>query len=352
MCDLFRRSYGERSPFSSVGFARAYFECRREEGTKEQLNSFIGLRIRDGEVVAHYGVRPQWFRWGGQRFLLGWGVNAITSADHRGKGLGAGVFEAALGAFPDFGVIGFTEKTADFYDARGFQLFDRRRYDRHFLPLRGAALEWVSQELGEDVLARMHRSLEQVSALSAGADETGVLLRAPSELRDCSAPFSGLQWHRTASELALRFYGEPHLSYDLWQSSGAAGAGSAFVAVRREEVPDRSAIWRCVDLAGDAQTLAGLLRRIIRSAIEGEALALDVLTFGEAYREVLAEVGFVSLTGEQVAGIPLVFQPPEYRPNREYVGLWLSRSPGVAVDRVHLTRAASDRDRLGRMAAT
>jgi hypothetical protein len=344
---FFRLAYGERTILQDERFLLWFFggKAAAEQAVAERdLNAFIALD-ENGSIAAHYGFLPAPFSYFGQDYTLVWGVSAFTLPAHRQAGLGKTLVEAVREISDFFGVIGFSEQTADFYDKSGFNVFGLNRFGRHVLILDTRFREVTdSARVAADPLVRSLRPVQpprkHPPTLLDGLNAWDGAL--PETLRGVFTRRRDPGW------LAWRFSDASSLGYEVRTVGSALGHGLiAYRSISLAPTPYR--ITKIVELYGGKKAVGALLDVVSTEAHRAGHLYVQFDSFGPCYKAVLEKLGFVALSAETSPIFPSLHNPVGFRPNREYVGLFSRNNPAIAAQlnagNVYLTQADSDRDR-------
>lgn len=338
---FFAEAYGERTIFRDAEFLRWYFG-----GGDQLLNSYVALGD-DGGVISHYGWIPAQIVLDGTILPHHWGVNAFTLPSVRGQGLGGELVAAVREECRCFGVIGFDEATATFYESRGFNMLGRRRFRRHVFVLVPEATREITALIGTS--DRRVEALERAAELPDHEPSPSADLSAWTDepLEDRSVRCTTLRSRRW---LEWRYSPRSRNDYRV-QVHRSDEHGRALVAYRAISfAPTGHRITRIVDLYGDPAAVRPLVRQVCRGAGDAGHAYVEFGSFAGPYSELLEELQFVLLDGDDYAILPSLTNPPAGRPNREYVGL-LSDPPALfaelSADETYFTLADSDRDRRG-----
>ena len=307
---FFRECYGPETVFQDPEFLRWYLAGAPEGG----LESLIAIE-EGGAVVAHYGGLPRMLMLNGRPVPMVWGVSAYTLPKWRSLGLGKRLAEMMLDRYEVFGVIGFSAKTADFYEARGFNVFGRRRFHRFVRVLRESAYE-VAGRIGVD--PEMVRERLPVAASGASSSpEVGPMRTQAGPL----LPF-GATTLRSAAYLNGRFLANPFLTYLTFQIQGGERPKGYLVARLERLAPTEYLALRIIDLDAEQEAARVLLNAVVRRGIEEGASFIDFAYAGTAFDNAFAELFFVPLLGDDAGLLPQVTTPIEARGNQDYLGLF------------------------------
>ncbi|MFJ9418748.1 MULTISPECIES: GNAT family N-acetyltransferase [unclassified Streptomyces] len=102
------------------------FDDMTAEDWEHSLGGIHALVHEDGELIGHAAVVQRRLLHGGRALRCGYVEGVGVRADRRGRGHGAALMDAlervVRGAY-DLGALGAAEDAADFYAARGWQLW-------------------------------------------------------------------------------------------------------------------------------------------------------------------------------------------------------------------------------------
>lgn len=335
LVEFFAAAYGPTSVFTEPRFLR-WFLGDSDGG----FQSIVALD--EDTVVAHYGWLEQRtsFGAGGPELPLRWGVNAYTLPAHRGRGLGTQVIDPVLALPGVFGVIGFSEKTAEFYEQQGFNVFGRARMTR-WVRLLGDRWVDAARLVGapDERIAELRDAVRPVPAADAPpALPTGASLPPEPGLLSAVRDDDYLTW---------RFRSGP-LPYDL------QGHREGLIVSRRIRLePSDVHVTRIVDLFGAG--VEPLLDGLIAQADARRDAYLELSQLGTRHADQLSARGFVPLRDADAELLPYVFSPVQRRPNHEYVGVCSADAAlraqlqQLRLSDVYFTSADSDRDRAARV---
>jgi GNAT superfamily N-acetyltransferase len=346
---FFKHAYGERTILQNLAFLAWFLgaDGPAARTAEHPLNAFIALD-ESGAIVAHYGYLPSLFSYRGSDYPLVWGVSAFTLPTHRQFGLGKALVDSVQQANDFFGVIGFSEETADFYDRSGFNVFRQQRFRRHVRVLDTRFREVLdSTHMGPDHLAKKLAPVEPgsdcrdvdlgCSSLTAWDDAV------PGSLREVFTR------RRTRDWLAWRFSPSSLLDYQV-RAAALTHLGRGLIAYRSIPLPPTPyRITKIVDLYGDEEATSALLETLCQHAYHDGHLYVQFDSFGSQFASVMERCGFVTLSEEDSSLLPSLYNPVAFRPNREYVGLFSKSERDMVqqlqLQNVYLTQADSDRDR-------
>lgn len=339
---FFRQCYGAETVFQDQEFVR-WFLAGAPDGGLESL-----VAVCDGAVVAHYGGLPCTLELHGRAVPMVWGVSAYTLPEWRGRGLGQRLVELMMERYEVFGVIGFTRKTAEFYHAAGFNVFDQQRFHRFALVLQPSAYD-IAERIGTDRAAlearcplAMAECFESPGNVVHPLDEfAGGTLHAPELV-------CGAATRRDAQFLTHRFLKNPSIRYSGFYTD------RGYVMTRREQLfPTEHRALRIIDLRAEFGHAKPLLQSVVRQGLEEGASYIDFACAGPAYDAAFEELGFTVLYDDDAAILPQVTAPVEARPNHEFLGLFSRQHreeiAALTMDDIYFTRADSDRDRIARL---
>lgn len=355
LVEFFGKAYGENSVFCSPRYLRWYFGREGSGREMPRLNSLVAVDP-SGCVVAHYGGIPFQMYVHGRTLPCVWGVNAFTLPEARGQGAGGELVKAMVDEFEVYGVIGFTEKTAQFYESVGFNLFGRRRFHRFVFGLSESVFDAAGmvgggeklREAGLRAPARARPSTERLADVAWL--QTGEALR---ELRlDLDYGDLELTTCRTPEFLRWKYFDLMEGQYEMGVGKGAPSCPGYVIGRRERLFPSDLTATRIVDLFGTPASLESTLVSLRdRCRDRGDAY-LEAALFGARFDALFEGLGFTCLEEEEAAWLPFVSCPVEPRENHEFLGLFSSRwAESLSVTRAEnllFTRGDSDRDRLSR----
>jgi GNAT superfamily N-acetyltransferase len=348
--EFFRRAYGETSILTNLRFLR-WLLGAGDGG----FNSVVAIS-GSGEIAAHYGavVMPMLIH--ARPVRAWWGISAYTLPEHRGRGLGQELLPPFLDRSEVFGVIGFTPKTADFYDRLGFNLFGRRRFVR-FARVLDESCYGLASLYGKETADLQHRlpvTRLDPHRTAAGSSEEALEVASGEVLP--SGSFSNADcgdyaatW-RTPDYIRWRYLEAPAPKYRLLIAPGAR----AFIAYRiRRLMPTNMHAMSIIDICGSPEAVEPLLRDALARADGTGCVFADFAAAGGGYGPTLRASGFEALHDADAELLPMLTSPVAPRANHEYVGLYSRESPSLVsqltFDRLYLTRGDSDRDRAARL---
>ncbi len=355
---FFKKAYGVQTVFQNIRFLKHYFSSR-EKFPVPRYASLIAIDSR-GKVVSHYGGLFYELRIGSNIHTLIWGVNAYTLPEWRGKGINSLIVNYVLENSEIHGVIGFTEKTASFYEKTGYNIFNFQRFTRYISILdrikTAEAVAFIKQDLDRFCV------LTETQPANELIPETGCSV----ELTFNNIDFYELDFdegnngivttHRTKEFLKWRILGNPFIKYRVFGFTKNRKL-LTYIVLREETLsPLGFKVSRIIDLFGRKEGIIDLLNRAIRESILNEDIYVDFSMFGVIYGEELALSSFVKLENNDCCLLPQVTTPVENRLNYEYIGLFSKiHSKAIAditKENVYFTRIDSDRDRFSRISQT
>lgn len=343
---FFRQAYGHGTVFQDHEFIRWYLGIPERPG---RIESLIAVDS-GGQILAHYGGIPFQIMLLGEPISAVWGVNAFTLPKWRGMGIGNSLVEKMKSRYDVFGVIGFTPKTADFYAASGFNVFEKRRYERFVFPLTEGVWEASAMVGGDpDVVRGMfpikrpvqlgHQNVEVI-----GKDSFAQLNWSPTPNLDATS-------YRNRSWVGYRFFDNRYVSYRCLAIIEQQNVCAALFTRKEPLMGTRFQIDRIIDMFGDVSLASELLSALVERARYEDLICVEGSIFGGTFESAFSKAGYIRLQGDDVSLLPQVTSPVESRPNHEFVGLFSERFTKEIENlrRVHFTRADSDRDRVSQI---
>lgn len=352
---FFLEAYGGSTIFQDEKFLLWYFG--RESHRDEALSCAVAY-AEGGAIAAHYGYLPQQLLLtDGSVLTLAWGVSAYTLPQHRGKGLGEKLLKHVLPGTDVFGVIGFTPETASFYEAMGFELFNKKRFKRFVFSLSKDILE-ITDRIAiarEKIAPLLANGLQRKASIETKTESVRYFDR--SDFMKFALPAAGriARIGRDRQYLQWRFFENPFLNYEMLGVIEDQRI-KAYIVQRREQLrPTPYFATRVVDVNGDVEALKPAVAYSLRQSMNRNDAFLEFGAFGNAYDLLFEGLGFDLLQEDDAEILPQVSDPIEARPNHEYLGLFSATRKDVILslskDSVLFTRADSDRDRAARVPA-
>ena len=126
---FFIKAYGQKTVFQNEQYLIYYFDSRNKKDAP--MNTCLIVLSPDGEIVSHYGGLHYELKMNNIISHMIWGVSAYTLPEWRGKGINSKMVNFLINNNEINGVIGFTEKTASFYQKLGYNMFDFERFTRY-----------------------------------------------------------------------------------------------------------------------------------------------------------------------------------------------------------------------------
>jgi GNAT superfamily N-acetyltransferase len=345
---FFVQAYGDDTVFQDGSFLKSYFG---------QGLSITALSAQN-EVVGHYGGLRSKLYLNGRSVPMIWGVNAFTLPEWRGRGINSKIIEKAIIAGEIFGVIGFTPKTAEFYDKLGFNMFQAERFRRYVINFSENTYE-IAKLIGRDPeFVRSRLLVKGGNTATSGENDSDRLL----EIHNGNATQFHFDFHpalsattsRTREYLRHRFLAHPFISYRCI-ASREEDRILAFVMQQRERLyPTNYYVTRIIDLFGRPEALPSVLRAVLSEARRRQDLFVDFYCFGGLYNDILLNAGLSVFRDEEVGLVPQVSAPIQDRSNTYRIGLFSSRYKSEIMalqeDQVFFTRGDSDMDRINKVA--
>lgn len=349
---FFIQIYGEDTIFQDKRFLE-WFLGGIYPSTNQYLNSFIALN-GESKVISHLGGLISDFKLNDKIVSCLWAVNAYTLPEYRGSGLGGSLVKLLINTCDVFGVIGFTNKTAHFYQSQNVHLFHFQRFHRYIFNRDERTFE-VVESVGQDQQkAKELLKVNSVNVRSFPAIGEDQIKTIPvDEIENYHIGFEHKEKAVTIRDinyLKWRFFKNPYIEYKFFAYTHNKSI-QAYIVTRRERlIPTDYFILRIIDMYGSESNINQILSKIILLAQEENSLLIDFSSFGSRYHDILIANGFVCLHEEDTNIFPLLTTPIESRPNNEYLGLispkYNHEIHNLTEDDVFFTRADSDRDRL------
>lgn len=352
---FFIKAYGENTIFQNEQFLRYYFYSKSNEIAP--LNaSIVGLNTED-EIVSHYGGLFYNLRINNETYPIIWGVNAYTLAEYRGMGLNSKIVNIIIESNEINGVIGFTQKTASFYQKLGYNIFYFERFTRYIqifdYEKTYEAIKFIKQntnrfkELIKDQNKResnsnfdniIHLTKKNICYFDLNLDEDLIEITTTN---------------RTKEFLIWRFFDNP-IKYCVY-GFVVDGIVQAYIVLREEILePINYKVNRVIDLYGKKERINTLLDKSIQESVLKNHIYIDFSMFGTVYEKELIYSQFIKLENEDCCILPQVTSPIENRANGEFVGIQSKRNnkiiANLSKESVYFTRIDSDRDRSAQIA--
>jgi len=347
---FFVTAYGSGTIFQHEPFLEWYFNPR-QENYAFMKNCIIGVSS-DGQIISHYGGLSYLLKVGDQKIPLVWGVNAFTLEEWRGKGINSSIVDFLLNNNETNGVIGFTEKTAQFYNKTGYNIFNYKRFSRYVYILDHLKVKDVLLFLGQD--PEKMTALDMTLKISKTPQSNQNIVKINKRnIDDFEINFSidiFATTHRDKDFLRWRFLDNAFVDYSIYAFVNNHTI-TAYVACREETLnPLIHKVNRIIDIFGCHEGVSSLLSFIIESSTNSEHIYIDFSMFGNLYNDALLSHNFLKLEGDDSAILPQITAPIGNRANHEYVGLqsrkYKSKIDLLKKENTYFTRMDSDRDRL------
>jgi len=351
LIEFFREAYGQNSIFQNELFLKWYFS---PEGynIKNFMKKNIICLTNDGKIVSHYGGICYNMKIGTDIIPCTWGVSAYTLKNWRGQGINSKIVDINIQSNDINGVIGFTDKTGDFYRTLSYNIFNFKRFHRFIFIINSIKTEEVIGLINQD-LEKFHNLVLKPHSPNEYLNECAIIKLSPNSLKTLDINFNASVFATTLRDKSLlnwRFLQNPFIKYDLFAILNN-NTITSYVACRREILhPTTYTVNRIIDLFGNEKECEHLLNHIIKNSIENDDIYIDFSMIGTLYEECFCKAGFTKLEGELCSILPQVTHPIENRMNFEYFGL-SSKKYGhlineLTVKDIYFTRMDSDRDRL------
>lgn len=348
LIEFYKKAYGESTVFQSIKFLEWYFNPNTFSN-EFMPDCLIGVSL-EGEIVSHYGGLKYNLLLNNRIIKIVWGVNAYTYPEWRGKGINSQIVKYLVNNNAINGVIGFTQKTATFYDSLQYNVFNYSRFSRFY--------KIVDHKKTIEVVNYINQDSTKIKF------EQGKVLNFKENVFELDANNINLYkidfknivkatTLRTKDFLLWRFIYNPVVKYHCF-AYASKNKISAYIACRIEQLePFLHKAIRIVDAYGDEDHLGELLKKVQCFAIETRSIYIEFSFFGDLYNDMFINNGFHLLTNNDFALLPQTCSPVTLRENNEYVGLqslelqdeifMLNKSD------VYFTRMDSDRDRASRV---
>lgn len=316
----------------------------------------IGINS-NGEIISHYGGIFYEIKIENYIHPLIWGVNAYTLPEWRGKGINSSMVNYIIENNIIHGVIGFTKKTALFYEKVGYNIFNFQKFERYVLVLNKRKIKKMVAFIKQDKMRLNKLFIIQSVENSISLIEHVVELTAENigeyDLRLDEETGGITTSYRTIEFLIWRIFENPFIKYKVF---GFVKDGKllTYVALREEIlIPLGYKVNRIIDLYGKKEGISALLDKTIQESILNNHIYIDFSMFGVLYNEELISAGFIKLENDDDCIFPQVTAPIEKRLNNEHLGLFSKiyshTIANLTKEKVFFTRIDSDRDRLGRI---
>lgn len=352
---FFKKAYGKHTVFQNIQFLQYYFSCKNKK-LPTMSACMIGLDS-GGQIVSHYGGLFYEMKTNNKTHNMVWGVNAYTLPEWRGKGINSAIINYIIKNTEIHGVIGFTKKTASFYEQKGYNIFSFQKFTRYVLILDNIktkkTVAYIEQDIERLNMLFENQSVKNPNKINKQVVELNSENIRAYELRLDDGVVGITTTGRTQEFLIWRIFNNPFIKYKVFGFVQERKI-LAYVVLREEILnPLGYKINRIVDLYGEKEGVSALLLKIIQESILKRNIYIDFSMFGSIYNEELASSGFIKLENDDCCIFPQVTAPITNRHNNEYIGL-ISKNHDSSIANltkkdVYFTRIDSDRDRLGRI---
>jgi GNAT superfamily N-acetyltransferase len=311
----------------------------------------IVAKNESGDIVGTYGAIPARLAVIDKTFSFCWFVSGMVLPEYRNLGIGQNFITLLLEKFEVCGVLSFNPDVKRNYQRAGFQFFGDRTLRRFILVLNDDAYDLVEQigfdggkarelvPLSANQSLHRNRGVTTIKMFDEGvADCFQATMQETKVLIVRSAPF--LNW---------RYLQNPRRTYECVATKNGK-QWLAYIVSRQERFfPTRVYGTRIIDMAGTMENALHLLQDTISKAQARDDAFVEFLFTGNCYQDVMRELGFVELSGENYGWWPLVSAPIERRENEEYICLGSKKYPllfdEVEFKDLYFTRGDADRDR-------
>ena len=349
LIDFYIKAYGDKTIFQDKTFLYHYFKSFDDR--KEVFGNNVIAVNTDNKIVSHYGGLSYNLMVNGNKYPFTWSVNAYTLPEWRGKSLNSKLVNHVLDESVVVGVIGFTIKTAQFYNDLGYNTFEFNRFSRHILVIDAEStnniINSISSGINIDIkpvaldLNSLNEKVINIDDISFGSLEFNLHESLDKITTTC----------RDKKFIKWRFIDNPYLSYKIL----AYKVGDIVKAYSAYRIIDlgNARIIRVVDLFGERVGAKRILLKLNSIANSNGISYIDFPALGSLYNDVLSQMGYKTYTEDQYVIFPQVFDPVEKRPNNEHLFLFSKKDEELVsklcVDNVFFTLMDSDRDRVGKI---
>ncbi len=353
LIDFFIKAYGKQTIFQNEKFLEYYFGFGKN---KEPIFNYclIGITLT-GEIVSHYGGLYYELKMEDKIFPMIWGVSAYTLPEVRGLGINSTIVKYLIENNEINAVIGFTEKTGEFYEKRGYNLFNFERFARFVYVIDPVKTKEIIDFLKvEDIKILGLEKIESFDLVTVNSNE--IIELTKENIGDYALDFNFIvkaTTNRDIDFLRWRFLENPFIRYTVY-GYVKNNKVLSYIALREENLePHNYKVNRIIDLFGNRETINDLLNYAINQSKAANHIYLDFSMYGEIYEDELIKSSFIKLENEEVSILPQVTAPIETRENCEYLGLQSLKNADMikqlTKQDVYFTRIDSDRDRIARM---
>ena len=351
LANFFLKAYGEQSIFQSKQFLNWYFNSIQENEVY-MPGCLIGVN-KHNEIVSHYGGLKYHLVLEGKIYPITWGVNAFTFPEWRGMGINSEIIAHLKKENKINGVIGFTKKTANFYNSIDYNIFNYQRFKRF--------CKILDVNKTKDVIKYIGQNPEQIHASNLKTNPEKINNQSITCLNGKNIDNFSLDFqvnvkvttHRTKEFLKWRFFHNPVIHYDSFACTRGKKISSYIVCREEQLEPLDHSVLRIIDVFGNPDEIIQLIQKVISESLEKKIIYMDFSVFGNLYDEVFTECGFSELKEDDYAILPQTCSPVTSRENLEYIGLQSESLKHLLatlkVDDVYFTRMDSDRDRAARI---
>jgi hypothetical protein len=345
---FFKKAYGEETIFRSKLFLDWYFN-KKIPGSVPMNKCLIGVSSAN-EIVSHYGGLDSELLIDNIIFPIVWGVNAYTFPEWRGMGINSEIVDRITENNTINGVIGFSEKTAMFYDTIGYNTFRHNRFSRFYRIIDIAKTKEVVEYIGQSV-GGLRCEQEKYST-----DANASIVRIDkNNYTKFTLDFDVnilVTTNRSYEYIKWRFLLNPFINYHVFGFKND-NAITSYIVCRAEQLqPFPYKALRIIDIFGADREIECLLTHVSCWSFSLRHIYVEFSVFGRIYNDVLRRSGFSRLIDDECATLPQTCFPITKRSNIEYVGLQSKKFDdlirSLTIDNVYFTRMDSDRDRVAK----
>ena len=352
---FFKKAYGEDTVFGNENFLNWYFSFNSSD---KMMGSCIIAMDENKKVVSHYGGLNNFLKVREEKEPIVWGVNAYTLPEHRGNGINSKIVDLINQEFKINGIIGFTDKTANFYDSIGYNIFGFKRFKRFITIINFDKTEEVISKLGFDVESAKGLIEKVQNVIFEEGGYSNVIKLERDSLKNLKVDFSRTPktfatTYRDEYFINRRIINHPFINYEVY---GVVDDERliAYIAYRKEKLMPLGIIAnRIVDLYGDLDSCELLLKTVIETSKQDSCAYVEFSLFGDIYNDLLNKAGYYQLAEDEVEMIPFCSAPMERRSDNERIGFSSTLANEIVLsmteENVYFTRVDSDRDRLAKV---
>lgn len=348
---FFKKAYGESTIFQSKKFLDWYFNPKYNS-PYFMPDCLVGVSD-SGEIVSHYGGLKYNLILNGKVYPIVWGVNAFTYPEWRGKGINSQIVEYLVQNNTINGVIGFTKKTATFYNSLNYNIFQYNRFSRFY-----RVLDYKKTLEVVNFLGKNPNVLKEIS-LKPKPSNSNIITINNNNINDYNIEFNvdvDATTERTREFIIWRFLNNPVINYHCFGLINKNKITSYIVCRIEQLEPMSHNAARIIDMFGTKKEVGELLKKLYEFVIKRDCIYIEFSVFGDLYNETLINAGFLELKEEDYAILPQTCSPITKRDNNEYIGLQSielnNEISKLNIESVYFTRMDSDRDRASRITQT